>query len=187
MAEDEKQTELQHAWGASVEFTEIPPGSVERALFRGYNICVKFPEALIAAYHTVEAGVEVSAAVTTHLNWPSAILKCYRAALSVFSSLVESMKPLSYITAVVLSTHKEGIDEPRLRDEVNRFLDEPKTRTLSWHLGTSATTVDEARGDRGDPDWLSATVRDLDSKGFLTRNGDKLFPRQKNVEWKIGF
>lgn len=188
MAENESPDKLQSDWGAAVEFKELPPGSVARQLFRGYNIRVKFPEAFIAAYHTVEAGLEVSTAMTTHLNWPSAIVKSYRAALSVFSSLVESMNPLSYITAVVLSTHNTGINETDLQGEVNRFLDEPNTRNLSWHLGTTASTVDLARADRdGDPNWLAATVHDLDAKGFLTRNGNQLFPKRKDVEWQIGF
>lgn len=187
MTEEAKQAELQRAWAAAVDVEDLQPGSVERALFKGWNIRVKFPEAFIAAYESIEAGMEVGAAITTHLNWPQAIVKSYNAAMSVLSALVESMEPLSYVTAAVLSRHKDGIEEAALRAEVDRFLDGESVGKFSWYLGTTASKMEEARADRGgDEKWIVATVRDLDKKQFLTRKDGKLYPRQKNVEWKIG-
>ena len=70
---------------------------------------------------------------------------------------------------------------------MNRFLTNDQEK-LTWYLAISASKLDEARGDaEGDPEWIIATVEDLEAGGFLTRNGTKLFPKEKNVEWDCKF
>jgi hypothetical protein len=116
-------------------------------------------EPFIAAFETVEAGAEVAGAFATHVSWPMAVLKAYRAACSVFSALVERMTPLEYVTAVILSQHKEGIDEAALIAEVDRFLENPNTMTFGWHLGLTARMVEKARKDRYEG-WLGDLLGD---------------------------
>lgn len=187
MSEEAKQAKLQQAWEAAVEVEELSPGSVERVLFKGWNIRVKFPEAFIAAYESFEAATAVGTAITTHLTWPQALVKTYNAAMSAFSALVEIMEPLSYVTAAVLAKHKDGIDEADLREAVDRFLDGKDADTLGWYLAATASKMEEARRDRGgDKKWIVETLKDLDKKHFLERKNGKLYPRQKNVEWKVG-
>jgi hypothetical protein len=182
----EQSRRLAQAWESAVEFTDIPPGSVERAFFRGVNVRVKFPAAFVAAYDMIMAGVAISAAIATHAAWPKAAVDSYRAACSVFAAMVETMEPLEYVTAVTLSRHKDGLSPAELEKEANTFLDDPKTKRFGWHLGMTDKLVEQAASDRY-PGWLPSTLQRLESAGFLTRNGDFLIPREKNVEWKFGY
>jgi hypothetical protein len=198
MSEDQRvsQTEaiaedrLAKAWMAAVERTEVNPGSIEKATYFGYNICIKIPEVFVAAIETVKAGGAVLAAVAFPAAWPATVplaaWESYCASRAVFSALVEKMEPLEYVTVVILATHKRGIEEAELAKEVEAFVNEPNTRKFSWHVGMTEQTVDEARSDISSG-WIARIVRELDSKGFLDIVEGKLFPQSKNVEWKFGF
>lgn len=181
-----EQRRLAQAWELAVEFTNIAPGSVERAFFRGINVRVKFPAAFVAAYDMIMAGVAISAAIATHVAWPKAAVDSYRAACSVFAAMVETMEPLEYVTAVILSQHTEGLSLPELERKVNTFLEDPRTKSFGWHLGMTDKLVQQAASDRYSG-WPSSTLQRLESAGFLTRKGDLLIPQEKNVEWKFGF
>lgn len=192
MAEDQDGTgvpredteRLMALWGTAVETTRVQETTPDRALVWRINFRVKFPEAFLAAYHTFEAGTAVGSAVAVQATWPIAVLKCYQAAMSLFSTLVETMQPLSYVTAVILATHKEGVEGPALQEAVNAFLDNPNTRAFPWYLGMDSTVVEEASGDR-DGDWFGEAIRDLETNGFLKKKGDLLLPKGKHYEWKI--
>lgn len=184
IASEQKHTAHSEAWAAAAVFSDVGPGSVERALFLGVNVCVKFPEAFVAAYESVMAGMAIAEASTIHVSWPKAIWESYSAARSVFSALIEKMTPLEYVTAVVLSQHQQGVDETKLSQEVDHFLASPKTRAFGWYLGMTEKLVETASNDRYSG-WLVPTLEDLESKGFLTRVGNSLRFKQKHVEWTI--
>ena len=186
VAPREEQTPMIDSWTAAVSITPVSPDSVERFIVFGVNVCVRFPEAFVAAYEMIKAGKSVVEASATQVLWPIAVWDCYRAARSVFSALVENMIPLNYVTAVILSRHKEGTDAATLEKEVNEFLDDPGTMTFGWHLSMTPDKVAQAGGGRYDG-WFADVIPDLESKGFLTRNDTRLVPVQKNVEWKIVF
>jgi hypothetical protein len=182
---DQEQVKLTDAWNAAVRFTDVKTESVERALFRGVNIRVAFPEAFIAGYELVKAGAAIAAATAVHGLVPLAIWESYVAAHAVFGAMVEKMTPLEYVTAVILAQHKDGIEEATLADEVNAFLEDPNTRKFGWHVGMTEKRVEEARADRYEG-WVTQTLKDLQGE-FLSKEGTLLRPKQKNVEYKIGF
>jgi hypothetical protein len=188
--EGEADDRLAKAWMAAVERTQVGPGSVERAKFLGYNVCIKIPEVFAAAVDTVKAGGSVLAAIAFPAAWPAtvplAVWESYCVARTVFSALVERMAPLEYVTVVILATHTKGIEEADLANEIEAFVKDPNTRTFSWHLGMSEEIVDDARGDIH-TGWITRMVDELNSKGFVDIVGGKLFPKSKNVEWKFGF
>jgi hypothetical protein len=178
---------LETPWADAVEVKDAAPDTVAKKLVFGVNVCVKFPEAFVAAYETVEAGKLITEASVLHALWPLAIWKAYSAARSVFSALVERMSPLAYVTAAVLAQHgKSEVKQSELEAEVNEFLDAPNTREFGWHMGMTSGMVDAARGDRGAPDWFAGAIQDLETKKFLTRNGTKVKFSPKNVTWEMG-
>jgi hypothetical protein len=179
------QASLREEWKQAVEFEDLHPESVGKAFFLGRNIRVKLPDAFIAGYRTVMAGFSIADAFGSGGDWPKATLEAYVAAQSVFSALVEKMKPLEYVTIVILSQYPQGVDEGMLAEEVEKFLDSPNTRTFGWHLGMTEKRVNEARDDRYGG-WIAPILRDLESKGFLSASGTTLHFKQKNVEWKFG-
>jgi hypothetical protein len=179
------QASLMDEWKRAVEFKELSPGSVERALLFGRNIRVNLPAALVAGYQTVMAGFSVAKAINSGDDWARAIWDAYRAAQSVFSALIEKIGALEYVTAVILSKSPQGMDEGELLEEVNKFLDDPKTKEFGWHLGMTGQIVEDARNARYEG-WLVQIVAKLDSQGFLSRSGTKLQFQQKHVEWKFG-
>jgi hypothetical protein len=181
---------LAAAWMAAVQRSEVSPGSVEKATFLGYNICVKIPEVFAAAVDTVKAGGSVFAAIMFPAAWPATVplaaWESYCAARSLFSALVEKMTPLEYVTVAILAKHKEGIEEEDLAKEVQAFVEDPNTLTFSWHLAMSAERVREAAGDIRQG-WIQETDTELASKGFAKISDGIVYPISKNVEWKFGF
>lgn len=181
---------LAKAWIAAVDRTQVAPGTVARATFLGYNVCIKIPEVFAAAVDTVKAGGSVFAAIAFPAAWPAAlplaVWECYCAARTLFSALVERMAPLEYVTVVILATHTNGIEPSDLANEVEAFINDPNTRTFSWHLGMSEEIVDDGRRDIH-TGWITRMVDELNSKGFVEIEGGKLLPKSKNVEWKFGF
>ncbi|MDN3274251.1 hypothetical protein QWJ07_08355 [Frankia sp. RB7] len=181
---------LAEAWAVAFERTEESADTVARGQFLGFNVCVKIPEVFAAAVDTVKAGGSVFAAIVFPAAWPATIpfvvWESYCAARSVFSALIERMEPLEYVTVAILATHEGGVDEDVLADEVEKFVKEPNTRKFSWHLGMTEERIDDAGGDIHEG-WISHVVRELDRKGFVEIEDGKLFPKPKNMEWKIGF
>jgi hypothetical protein len=179
---------LERPWADAVEVTDAAPSTVAKKLVFGVNVCVKFPEAFIAAYETIEAGKAITEASVLHVLWPLAIWKAYNAARSVFSALVEKMPPLNYVTAAVLSQHRNSeVEQLDLEAEVKTFINAPKTQKFGWHMGMTAEMLAAAEGDMRDPSWFKNAINYLDTRKFLTRSGTKVKFSPKNVTWEMGF
>ncbi len=98
------------------------------------------------------------------------------------------MSVLEYVTAIVLSRHKEAVESKTLEEEVDAFLDAPNTKDFGWCAGLSSAKVEDARdARRRDADWLAKALQGLETNRFLTRQASKVKYTPKNVEWKWGF
>jgi hypothetical protein len=177
-----ERTPFVDEWKNAVDIEDLPPGSVKKVFAMGVNIRVKLPAAFIAGYQMVMAGFSVAEAIASSDAWPKAMVDAYRAAQAVFVALIEKMKPLPYITAVILSQSPEGLEESDLVKKVNEFLDAERTAEFGWHLGMSKGRLEDARKARYDG-WPDQILKELESNGFLSRSGTKLSFQQKNYEW----
>jgi hypothetical protein len=169
-----------------------PPSEQATALALGFgvNFRLHLGEALIAAWETAKAVVTGTAAAHAPFAWwawTETAAEVAAAAHAIFSSLVERMRPIDYITAVVLSAHPEGLTEAQLRKAVEDFLKDPKAAEYAWHLGMNASRVKRAKEVSGTSEWFSDAVKQLQKDDFLVRQGDTLTFKSRNFEvgWKF--
>lgn len=183
IAEGERQR-IESLWAKAVErITPAPEKSSELALAGGVNLRVHLVEAVKAAYEGAMAvlhGVAAAHAPFDWLAWGETVAAAASAAQSVFAALVQTMRPIDYVTAVVLSVHPEGLTEDALERAVREYLDRPDAVQFSWYLGMSASRVERAREALQAPGWLAGTLSKLEKGRFLKRDGQTLHFQSHN-------
>lgn len=68
------------------------------------------------------------------------------AARSLLSAFVEKRDPLAYVVYAHLARHHpDEIDRAKLKAEIERFLDDPKSADFSWYLCMSEARARQAK------------------------------------------
>jgi hypothetical protein len=118
--------------------------------------------------------------------WAEAGAEGIAAVFAIFTALVQRMRPIDYVTAVVLAAHPDGIGEAQLRQEVEEFLNDTKAADFSWQLGMNESLARRAKEVATDPDWFPDSLKELDKAGFLDPQGAVLKFKSRNFEigWK---
>jgi len=182
--------QIQALWNAAVEPADLEPGlSTAQALAFGVNFRIHLGKALIAAWETSKAVVKGTAAAHAPFAWwawAEVGAEAIAAAHSIFSSLVQRMRPIDYVTSVILSVNPAGLTEAELKTAVEAFLQDPDAVQLSWHFGMSEGLIKRAREVVTFPDWLPDTLKQLQKDDFFVRSGEKLTFKSHNydIRWK---
>ena len=189
LVEDERER-LQTLWEKAAQPVNAPPEqATAEALAFGVNFRIHLGEALIAAWETSRAVVQGVAAAHVPFAWwawTEVAAEAVGAVHAIFSSLVQRMRPIDYITAVILSVHPEGLTTAELRRSVEDFLNDPQASKFAWHFGMNESLVKRATEVLSAPDWLSEVLKQLARVGFLEQLGDRFKFKSRNYEigWK---
>jgi hypothetical protein len=174
---------------AAVPENPPPAQTAAQALAFGVNFRVNLLKAFQAAWETAQIAIKLT--VATHTFDPLSALEIgvevVSAVHTIFSSLVQGMRPIDYITAVILSNSEEltGAD---LRKAVEDFLRNPNASQFSWYLGMSEDRVRRAREVAAMTTWFDQTLDRLREADFLLEQNQimRFKPHHYTVGWKEG-
>ncbi len=128
------RSRLEQLWAAAVVVEGPPPeAGTAQALAFGVNLRVNLASAFAAAWETAQAVVKGTAAAHAPFDiatWFEAGAEAIGAIRTIFASLVQRMRPIDYVTSVILANHPEGMTSKALRGAVEEFLRDPKARRL---------------------------------------------------------
>jgi hypothetical protein len=181
---------LKELWDAAVVPINPPPAEdVGQALAFGLNFRVHVVKALQAAWETAHVAIKTIAAAHVPFDpvtWLEISAEIFGAAHTIFSSLVQRMSPIDYISCVVLSAHPEGMTDIELQNAVKSFLDDPNQDQFSWYLRVSDDTIARAKAVLGGKNWFPELLESLRDAKFLDEDQEKLkfHPRNYTVDWK---
>lgn len=118
------------------------------------------------------------------IAWLGVAVAGYEATRAILTSLVQTMQPIDYVTAVVLAVHPDGMTRADLERQVKVFLDRPDLVEFSWHFGMNVERARRAR-EMLAADWFEATIRQLQRDGFVKLEGEQLVfvPRHYTIGW----
>jgi hypothetical protein len=178
--------DLKSLWTDAFEAVKRPPAeSTAQALAFGVNLRIHLGHALLAAWETSKAVVKGTAAAHAPFAfwlWAEVAADAVGAAYAIFSSLVQRMRPIDYITCVILSVHSKGLSEAELRQAVEEFLNDPRASEYAWHFAMSEARVHRAKEVLGSPQWFSGVLVELEKADFLERHGDTIKFKSHNYE-----
>jgi hypothetical protein len=183
---DDEFKDLKSLWTDASESVKAPPGeSTAQALAFGVNLRIHLGHALLAAWETSKAVVKGTAAAHAPFAfwlWAEVAADAVGAAYAIFSSLVQRMRPIDYITSVILSVHPKGLSEGELRQEVEKFLGDPRAAEYAWHFAMSESRVQRAKEVLGSPNWFDLVLVKLTEADFLERQGSTIKFKSHNYE-----
>jgi hypothetical protein len=187
---DSERARLQALWAKAAEpINPQPAQSAAQALAFGVNFRINLVEALRAAWETSKVVVKATAAAHVPFVWTAWLevaAEAVGAAQAIFSSLVQRMRPIDYITGVILSAHPEGLTEKALQQAVEGFLNDKNASEFAWHFGMNPARVKRAKEVLAAPDWFADVLKQLRKDEFLEQQGDILKFKSRNYEvgWK---
>lgn len=186
----QQREQIQTLWATAVEPIPAPAAeTTAQALAFGVNFRIHLGEALRAAWETASAIIKGTAAAHAPFAWwawAEVGVEALGAVHAIFSSLVQRMRPIDYITAVILAAHPDGLTGPELQQAVEDFLKDANASQFAWHLGMNADRVRRAKEVLASPDWFPDTLKELRKDKFLVEAGDTLKYQSRNYEvgWK---
>lgn len=186
-----EQERLKHLWqDAIVPVKQPPDAGTGKALLGGINFRINLIKLFVAAWATGKATVHTTAAAHLPFMWFTWVqlgAEFAGAAAAVFSSFVERMRPIVYVTSVVLSSKPEGLTKPELRKAVEDYLSESQAVAFSWYFGMSESLVRRAKEVLSSEDWFTDVLAELRASEFLDEQDGKLMfkPRHFEIGWKM--
>jgi hypothetical protein len=185
----ERLSEVKKLWAAAYTI-QGPTDKTVQALALGRNFRINIAKALEAAYASAKVfleGVKIHAGLMTTVDWIGLGPEVIHAFTAAYGALVESMLPLDYVACVVLSGYPNGVTEKDLRQEVEKFLKNPKAKKLPWYLGMSERNIRSAADSTKQADWFERLLDRLRKDDWLTVTGATLKFKSRNIELGIKF
>jgi hypothetical protein len=176
---DEDPHELVYAaWDAAVDFS--PDEDFALPTFKRFDdlhdvwrfkACVTFPDVFIAAHRMVDEGAEYKPADSRcHMTGDNVMVNSATAVLSTFADTLPS---IAFFTLVELSLHRDGVKSHR------------PTRLVSRDFGVRSTYIRSAFEALSGSAPYASNFPDLIERGYMSADGDRLFPKEKRVEWIV--
>jgi len=180
---------LKELWAAAVVPIDPPPAQdVGQALAFGLNFRVHIIKALQAAWETAHVAIRIIAdqGAFDPATWLEISAEVFGAAHTIFASLVQRMRPIDYISCVILSAHPQGMTGTELQEAVTSFLAKPDQKQFSWYLRLSDGPLERAKDVTNGRDWFPAVLQSLRKYEFLDEDQGTLnfHPRHYTVGWK---
>lgn len=186
--EDGKVGKVKSLWDDAAK-TLPPPQTASKAPAAGVNLRLNLLKALQATWETAELAIDLAKAwhtpadVATWLKIPVDVIS---AARSIYSSLVQRMRPIDYVTYVILSKSTGGITKAKLREDVTKFLNDSKSQEFAWYFGMREKLLDQARAPTKLEGWFELVLNTLHESDMIDLNADNVTFRPRNFEfgWK---
>jgi hypothetical protein len=187
---DSDRNRIKALWDQAIEPIGPPQEqTTAQALGFGINFRVDLGRALVAALETGQVVASATAAIHDPMNifaWFGVGAEFVAACGSIFASLVQRMRPIDYVTCVVLAKHSQGLTKSELQKSVEEFLEDPKSAQFSWYLGLNEGLIRRAREVLAAKDWLSEVLTQLRKEHFLDE-GDAGILKFKSQHYSIGW
>jgi hypothetical protein len=183
-ASDETVRRVSSLWkDAAIELPPDDESAAEKALLFRINLRVDILKALQASWETAKAAFRATAALHNPLDpigWVEAGVDTISAVQTILAALVESMPKIDFVTAVILANHDGGMQPNQLKAAVEKHLRGEDATKYAWYLGMSDKYVRAAAATLQTPTWFETAIQNLDIKGFIKRDTDKLVFQSKN-------
>jgi len=166
----------------------IPPaGGPAKAAAFGMNFRVNLIKAVQAAMQLVRVVEKATISGDDPATWPGIGLEALAAVRAVLASLVETLRPIDYVTYVLLSEHESGVKVNDLKTTVEDFLSNPVSRPFAWYLSMTMERAKLASEQAQQSNWLELSLSELEKTGMAERKDGLVFYKPKNftVGWRI--
>lgn len=182
---DAEKSLLKQVWSdvATVEIAAVGP---EKAAFRGVNLRLDLLKALQAAWETIKITAKIKLALYTAPDLATMLeigAESISAAQTIFESLVQTMRPIDYVTYVVLAQSPSGMTQAELQAAVNKLLDHKQSlEELSWYLRISPSRFDRASQAR-QGEWMDKVLEKLSEADMIQRFGNQIKFKSHNFKF----
>ncbi|MDA9545317.1 hypothetical protein ACM43_12865 [Bradyrhizobium sp. CCBAU 45321] len=161
----------------------------EKQAFRGVNLRLDLLKSLRATWETVKVAGKIKLALYAPPDLASILeigVESISAAQAIYESFVQTMRPIDYVTYIVLARSPDGMTETELKTAVDEFLDKQSDYAeVSWYLRISGERLDRARQAR-QGNWMKTALEKLLENDMISRESDKVCfkPRHYTFGWK---
>jgi hypothetical protein len=165
---DQSIERLKSLWEEAVQM-DTPPPSAAKAPAGGVNLRLNLLKALKATRESAQVAIETAAAIHTPADfaaWIKIGVEAISAVRSIYSSLVQEMRPIDYVTYVILSKYPNGASKAELESAVVKFLSDPASQNFAWYLGMTDRLIQRAQEPTKFPGWFDLALDKL-SKGNM--------------------
>ncbi len=124
-----------------------------------------------AAYHApfdIGSWLDVGAELVAAIN-------------AVFASLVQRMRPIDYVTCVVLAHHSDGLTRDDLQKAVIDFLNDPDASPFAWYFAMTEDRVRRAKEVIESQRWFETVLENLRKDNLFEERENKLVFRSRNL------
>lgn len=181
----DQKAQLQAVWGPVLKSDK---DQNTQAYLGGRFYRLNVFEACKAIWHTARVVFEINKAIVTGELMPWDALGIaegtYSAICAGLSALSEAMKPLQYVSCIVLSSADQGMTPEKFEEELRAFL--PRAMKghahLPWYLGLTTNRLTLAEQDLRAVNPFSDLIKAL-RKGDWLEPGDKLKVKNRNIVW----
>ncbi|MBB3545340.1 MULTISPECIES: hypothetical protein [unclassified Rhizobium] len=173
---------IREIWKEAAQKIPASP-SAAKAPFLGINLRINLIKALQATWETGSVAVKVLAAAHTTFDpvtWLGIGVEAVAAVKTVVAALVQQLSAINYITYVMLAQSPNGVTEATLKQNVEKFVRDPKLFQFAWHLGMTEAKAAQALQVIEQPNWITTTMEKLSSDNMAERRGELWFFQERN-------
>jgi len=176
-------------WRDAARQTPLPAGTgAAQALALGVNFRVNLLKAFEAAWETAKAVIKGTAVAHAPFDiggWLDVGIETVGAINAIFASLVQRMRPIDYVTCLVLSNRPDGFSNGQLQEAVKTFLDNPDASHFAWYFALTEDRIRRAREVTEGPNWFQTVLANLRKDNFVEERDGKLIFKSRNftVGW----
>jgi hypothetical protein len=179
----EKATRIRQGWEQAVE-TITPSHTVAKAPMFGFNLRINVSKALQATFETAFLALETLRAAHTTFDpvaWIGVGQETLAAVQTVTASLVQKMRPIDYITYIMLSRSPDGLSELSLKQSVEAFVKDPGLFAFAWHLGMTEAKAKQASEVIQGNNWFQTTLSKLREHNMIQEQDGLIKFRTRNL------
>jgi len=184
------KTRLEALWQNVAAVNRPPPETATaQALALGVNFRIHLIKAFQAAWETskvIVKGTAVAHAPFDIFAWLDVGIDLVGAVEAIFAALVQRMRPIDYVTCVILANHPNGMTPDELSGAVRDFLSGTRADEYAWYLGMNQSRVTRAKEVLANEDWFETVLEKLRETEFLDERQKKLLFRSHdfNLGWR---
>jgi hypothetical protein len=170
IAQTAQGKQLQALWQQAT--VPLEPPTPAKAAFMGVNLRVNLLESLQATWETARVAIKTAVALHTPFDlaeWLGIGVEAISAVRSIYSSLVQYMAPINYVTYVILSRTPEGVPEDELKKSIEKFVADPSSANFEWYLGMRKGLLDQARQSTELKTWFATAMQKLADDEMIER------------------